>query len=61
MFQRTHFQLLRKRLEEPRAVMQVLVGPRQVGKTTLISQLLAASNIPNYFIAADAVPNTCLA
>jgi uncharacterized protein len=35
-----------------------LVGPRQVGKTTLISQLLAASNIPNYFIAADAVPNT---
>ncbi len=58
MFQRTHFQLLRKRIEEPRAVMQVLVGPRQVGKTTLVSQLLAASTIPNYFIAADAVPNT---
>lgn len=42
MFQRLHFQSLTKRLEEPRGFMQVLVGPRQVGKTTLVSQLLTA-------------------
>jgi uncharacterized protein len=58
MFQRIHFQLITKRLLEPRAFMQVLVGPRQVGKTTLVSQLLTASNVPNYFISADDVPNT---
>jgi uncharacterized protein len=58
MFQRIHFQQLSKRVAEPRAVMQVLVGPRQVGKTTLVEQLLAASDVPNYFISADAVPNS---
>jgi uncharacterized protein len=58
MFQRIHFQSLTKRLEEPRAFMQVLVGPRQVGKTTLVSQLLVAANTPHYFISADDVPNS---
>jgi uncharacterized protein len=58
MFQRIHFQSLKKRLAEPRAVMQVLVGPRQVGKTTLVEQLLSASDVPNYFISADGVPNS---
>ncbi len=58
MFQRIHFQSLTKRLDEPRAVMQVLVGPRQVGKTTLVEQLLSASDVPNYSISADGVPNT---
>lgn len=58
MFQRLHFQSLTKRLAEPRAFMQVLVGPRQVGKTTLIGQLLAASETPSYFISADDVPNS---
>jgi predicted AAA+ superfamily ATPase len=38
MFQRIHFQLIKKRLAESRAVMQVLVGSRQVGKTTLSSK-----------------------
>lgn len=37
--------------------MQVLVGPRQVGKTTLVGQLLNASELPNYFISADGIPN----
>jgi uncharacterized protein len=57
MFQRVHYQAIKQRIEEPRAFMQVLVGPRQVGKTTLVSQLLASATFPNYFIAADAVPN----
>ena len=58
MFQRIHFQSLTQRLAEPRAFMQVLVGPRQVGKTTLVGQLLAASETPSYFISADDVPNS---
>ena len=58
MFQRIHFQSLTQRLAESRAFMQVLVGPRQVGKTTLVGQLLAASETPSYFISADDVPNS---
>lgn len=58
MFQRIHYQLLTKRLAEPRSFIQVLVGPRQVGKTTLIGQLLAASDVPNHFISADDIPNS---
>lgn len=53
MYQRPHFQILTKRLKEPRAVIQVLAGPRQVGKTTLVSQLLSDSNTPNHSISAD--------
>ncbi len=58
MFQRIHFQSLIKRITEPRAFMQVLVGPRQVGKTTLVEQLLHASNVPYHFISADGVANS---
>src|ERR1700761_1188868 len=55
MFQRLHFQRIAKRLDEPRMFIQVLFGPRQVGKTTLINQLLEESGIPNHFVSADAV------
>jgi uncharacterized protein len=57
MFQRPHFQLLAKRLNEPRKVIQVLAGPRQVGKTTLVSQLLSASNTPSHSVSADGTAN----
>lgn len=57
MFQRPHFQTLAKRLEEPRAVIQVLAGPRQVGKTTLAGQLLAASSVPSHSVSADGMAN----
>lgn len=33
--------------------MQVLAGPRQVGKTTLARQVLAALDIPNQYASAD--------
>jgi hypothetical protein len=56
MFQRPHFQTLAKRLEEPRHVIQVLAGPRQVGKSTLIGQLLAASKVPSHSVSADGTP-----
>ena len=44
-----------KRLQEPRRFIQVIYGPRQVGKTTLAGQLLGKLAKPNLFISADAV------
>jgi hypothetical protein len=57
MFPRPHLQTLTKRLEEPRYLIQVLVGPRQVGKTTLVGQLLNAGNTPSHSISADGAAN----
>lgn len=40
-FERPYFQQLIAHLKEPRSFIQVIMGPRQVGKTTLINQVLA--------------------
>jgi len=61
MFQRPYYQTLEKRLDEPRGVIQVLAGPRQVGKTTLVGQVLAASNTPSHIVSADGVANASAA
>lgn len=53
MYQRTILQRIRERVSEPRAFIQVLAGPRQVGKTTLIKQLLQDISLPHYFVTAD--------
>ncbi|WP_225876560.1 ATP-binding protein [Pedobacter psychrodurus] len=42
-------------MNEPKRFIQVLVGPRQIGKTTLISQLVKEIDIPYTFESADAV------
>jgi predicted AAA+ superfamily ATPase len=55
MFERIHLQQITKRIQEPRRFIQVIVGPRQVGKTTLISQLLTRVHLPHHFVSADAV------
>jgi predicted AAA+ superfamily ATPase len=43
-----------ERAHEPRQFIQVLAGPRQVGKTTLARQVMAAIGIPGHFASADA-------
>ena len=53
MYKRKHFSTLKKRLEEARFFIQLITGPRQVGKTTLIHQVLAEINIPHHFVSAD--------
>ena len=58
MFQRSQYQLLKNRIEEPRKFIQVLFGPRQVGKTTLVNSLLNEITFPFHAISADAVPNS---
>jgi uncharacterized protein len=55
MYERPHLQPLIERLQEPRRFIQVLMGPRQVGKTTLVTQLVERLVIPFHFVSADAV------
>jgi len=42
-----------KRLKEERRFLQVIIGPRQVGKTTAIQQVLDESRFPSHYAAAD--------
>lgn len=41
------------RLREPRRFLQVLAGPRQVGKTTVVHQVLEAFSGRSVFVSAD--------
>lgn len=54
MFQRSYLQKLVKIMNEPKRFIQVLVGPRQIGKTTMISQLIKEISAPCIFESADA-------
>ena len=45
--------LLMQRLREPRRFIQVLAGPRQVGKTTLVQGVMAAMDRPTHYASAD--------
>lgn len=56
MFQRTEYKTLKERIEEPRRFIQVVMGPRQVGKSTMVKQVLTDSHIPYMLFTADAVP-----
>jgi len=58
MIERAYFKQLSKRIEEPRNFIQVITGPRQVGKTTLVSQILKKLSIGYIFESADAVLNS---
>ena len=52
-FERAQAQLLGARLDEPRRFLQVVAGARQVGKTTLVEQVLGRSGRHGVFISAD--------
>jgi uncharacterized protein len=58
MFERPYIEQLTKRMFEPRSFIQVLMGPRQVGKSTLTGQVLTKLNVPHLFASADAVANS---
>lgn len=53
MFKRPQFSVLQSRIEEPRRFTQVLSGPRQVGKSTMIKQVLKEISIPYLLFTAD--------
>lgn len=52
-FFRPQYGQLLARLQEPRRFMQVLIGPRQVGKTSLVQQVLKALQLPYHYASAD--------
>jgi predicted AAA+ superfamily ATPase len=54
-YKRPQFAEVFDRMNEPRKFIQVLAGPRQVGKSTLIDQVLAECQIPHYLYNADGV------
>jgi predicted AAA+ superfamily ATPase len=52
-YQRPQAAALAERLAEPRRHLQMVVGPRQVGKTTLVQQVVEAAGLPARFASAD--------
>jgi len=54
-FVRHHYETILSRVNEPRKFIQVLAGPRQVGKSTLVQQVLRDIAIPYTFENADAI------
>ena len=52
-FQRPQATFLAKRLAEPRRFVQVVAGPRQVGKSTLVQQVTAGLGVPVRDTSAD--------
>ncbi len=55
MFERHYLKSVKIRIEEPRKFIQVIFGPRQVGKTTLVTQLLSQISTSSLYESADAV------
>lgn len=51
-FERPYIQQLISRMKEPRAFIQVLMGSRQVGKSSLIWQVLVKLKTPHLFVSS---------
>ena len=58
MYERPYIKEIQVRIEEPRKFIQVILGPRQVGKTTMVNQLLQKLSLPYVYESADAVSAT---
>lgn len=52
-FEREQAGVLAQRLKEPRRFLQVITGARQVGKTTLVQQVVGRSVCPSVYASAD--------
>jgi|GEM_PF-5149212 AAA+ ATPase superfamily predicted ATPase len=53
MFIKKQINLLKERLKSDRKWVQILSGPRHVGKTTLIIQTLDSLGCPGFYASAD--------
>ncbi len=58
MYKRSEYQTIKNRIEEPRKFIQVVMGARQIGKSTVVKQVLKDSEVPYQFFSADNVPAT---
>ena len=55
MYQRAQYKLLKERIEEPRRHIQVVAGARQVGKSTVVKQVLKDIDMPYTLANADSI------
>lgn len=53
MYSRPQGRILARRLAERRRFIQVVTGPRQVGKTTLVRQIAEGSGLARHYASAD--------
>lgn len=53
VFNRAQAAVLENRLREPRRFIQVVAGPRQVGKSTMVGQVLERLGLPAVSVSAD--------
>lgn len=58
MYKKFEYQIIKRRVEEPRKFIQVVMGPRQVGKSTVVKQVIMDLDFPYQFFSADDVPAT---
>ena len=58
MYKRAEYQLITERIKEPRRFIQVVMGARQIGKSTVVKQVLKDLDMPYQFFSADNVPAT---
>ena len=52
-YQRKHLHTLSQRIQEERKFIQVVSGPRQVGKSTMVQQLVKQLSIQYHFISTE--------
>ena len=57
MYKRKIYSTIMQRLSERRTFIQVIMGPRQIGKSTVVKQVLDDINKPFLFYSADTVPS----
>ena len=58
MYKRSEYQVITDRMKEPRNFIQVVMGARQIGKSTVVKQVLQDLDMPYQFFSADNVPAT---
>lgn len=51
-YQRSIVEIIRNRIEEQRHFIQIIIGPRQTGKTTAVNQAVAQAGCPGVFAEA---------
>lgn len=58
MYKRAEYQTIKERLKESRKFIQVVMGARQIGKSTVVKQVLNDLDEPYRMFSADNVPTT---
>lgn len=56
MYKRAEYHVIKRRIEERRKFIQVVMEPRQIGKSTIVKQVLAELNMPYQLFSADSMP-----